>query len=98
MGATDGDVMRLFLTEAGVFGICGGVGGLLLGYVVARVTNAIANVQFLRAGDVAVDLVAFTVWLMLGGMAFALLVSLVAGYYPARRAAKVDPVVALHHF
>ena len=98
MGATDGDVMRLFLTEAGVIGILGGGGGLVLGYVVARVTNALANIQFERVGEVSVDLVAFTIWLILGGMAFALIVSLVAGVYPARRAAKVDPVVALRHF
>jgi putative ABC transport system permease protein len=98
MGATDGDVMRLFLTEASVIGILGGIGGLLLGYIVARITNVIANIQFQRAGEVSVDLVAFTPSLILGGMAFAVIVSLVAGYYPARRAAKVDPVVALRHF
>jgi putative ABC transport system permease protein len=98
MGATDGDVMRLFLTEASVIGILGGIGGLILGYVVARITNVFANIQFERAGEVSVDLVAFTPLLILGGMAFAVLVSLIAGYYPARRAAKVDPVVALRHF
>jgi len=98
MGATDGDVMRLFLTEASVIGILGGIGGLVLGYVVARITNVLANIQFERAGEVSVDLVAFTPLLILGGMAFAIIVSLVAGYYPARRAARVDPVVALRHF
>jgi putative ABC transport system permease protein len=98
MGATDGDVMRLFLTEAGAIGILGGIGGLVLGYVVARITNVIANIQFERVGEVAVDLVAFRPFLVLGGMVFAVLVSLIAGYYPARRAAKVDPVVALRHF
>jgi putative ABC transport system permease protein len=98
MGATDGDVMRLFLTEASTIGVLGGMGGLILGYVVARVTNVIANIQFERAGEVSVNLVAFTPLLILGGLAFAVIVSLLAGYYPARRAAKVDPVVALRHF
>ena len=98
MGATDADVMRLFLTEAGVIGILGGVGGLVLGYAVARITNAIANIQFERVGEVSIDLVAFSLWIILGGLGFALFVSLVAGVYPARRAARVDPVVALRHF
>jgi putative ABC transport system permease protein len=98
MGATDGDVMRLFLTEASIIGIAGGIGGLILGYVVARVTNVVANIQFERAGEVSVNLVAFTPLLILGGLAFAVFVSLLAGFYPARRAAKVDPVVALRHF
>jgi putative ABC transport system permease protein len=98
MGATDNDVTRLFLTEAGVIGLVGGVGGLLLGYAVARVTNAIANFQFERVGEVRVDLVAFSFWLILGGLAFAVIASVVAGFYPARRAAKVDPVVALRHY
>jgi putative ABC transport system permease protein len=98
MGATDADVMRLFLTEAGVIGILGGVGGLVLGYAVARITNAIANFQFQRVGEVSIDLVAFSFWIIVGGLGFALFVSLVAGVYPARRAARVDPVVALRHF
>lgn len=98
MGATDSDIVRLFLTEAGVIGFVGGIGGLVLGYLVARITNVFANIRFEQVGEVSVDLVAFTMWLIIGGMAFALVVSLVAGYYPARRAAKVDPVVALRHF
>jgi putative ABC transport system permease protein len=98
MGATDTDVMRLFLTEAGVIGLLGGGTGLVLGYGVARITNFIANVQFERVGEIKVNLVAFPAWLIAGGLAFAVVVSLAAGFYPARRAAKVDPVVALRHF
>jgi ABC-type antimicrobial peptide transport system permease subunit len=39
----------------------------------------------------------FPLWLILGGIAFAGLVSLLSGLYPAQRAAKVDPAVALRH-
>lgn len=98
LGATDSDVMRLFLTEAGVIGLFGGAAGLVLGWVVARITNVIMNYHFERIGEVKVDLVAFPLWLILGGLGFALVVSLLAGYYPSRRAARVNPVVALRHF
>jgi len=98
LGASNRDVMRLFLTEAGVIGLLGGVGGIVLGKVVAEITNALANFQFERVGEVSVDLVAFPFWLIAGGIAFAMMVSFAAGYYPSRRAARVDPVVALRHF
>lgn len=86
MGATDVDVMRLFLSEAGIIGLLGGVGGLLLGWVVARITNMIANYQLVKIGEMQIDFVAFPPWLIAGGLAFALLVSLAAGFYPSRRA------------
>lgn len=98
MGATDADVMRLFLSEAGLIGLMGGMGGLILGWIVAEITNMIANYQFMKMGEMRVDLVAFPPWLIMGGLAFALIVSLAAGFYPSRRAARVDPVVALRYF
>jgi len=51
----------------------------------------------LPAGEEPVNLFYFPVWLILGAVAFAILLSLAAGLYPAHRAARVDPVRALRH-
>ena len=48
-----------------------------------------------REGIPAFDPFALPVWLILLAMAFGITVSLIASYYPASRAAKVDPVEAL---
>jgi ABC-type antimicrobial peptide transport system permease subunit len=63
--------------------------------VVAWITAAIINIQVERSGAEAIELMAFPPWLLGGGLLLAVGVSVVAGLYPARRAASVDPVVAL---
>ncbi len=98
LGATSNDITRLFLAEAGVIGLMGWLGGLLLGWVVARITNLIVNYGLLTPSDPHIDIVAYPLWLVLGSLGVAVLVSLAAGWYPARRAARVDPVVALRYF
>jgi putative ABC transport system permease protein len=44
-----------------------------------------------------VNLFYFPLWLILGAVAFSILISLAAGLYPASRAARIDPVRALRH-
>jgi ABC-type lipoprotein release transport system permease subunit len=44
-----------------------------------------------------VDMFFFPVWLILGAIAFSMLISLAAGLYPAACAARIDPVRALRH-
>jgi putative ABC transport system permease protein len=43
------------------------------------------------------SLFAFPPWLLLGVPLFAVLTAVVAAFYPARRAARVNPIVALRH-
>ncbi len=97
VGATDGDVQRIFLFESGMIGLLGGVFGLGLGWVVSVVINGIANTLMARQGVPHMDYFRFPWWLCLGAIAFSILVSLLAGVYPTLRAARVDPVVALRH-
>jgi putative ABC transport system permease protein len=97
VGAGDGDVMKIFFFEAGVIGFLGGVFGLILGWVVSMFINLIVNSVLSRQGVPYVNYFSFPWWLVLGAVAFSVLISLIAGLYPALRAAKVDPVVALRH-
>lgn len=97
VGADDGDIRQIFFFESASIGFMGGVFGCILGWGVSRVINRIVNYLLSRQGIPHVDYFSFPVWLFLSAVAFALLVSLVSGIYPASRAARVDPVVALRH-
>ena len=97
IGGSDRDVRGIFLVEAATIGLIGGVAGIVLGWGVGRLINIGANIYIERQGGTAGDLFSLPWWLILGAMAFALVVSLVAGSYPARRAARLDPIQALRH-
>ncbi len=96
VGASDGDLVTLFLTEAGMIGLWGGLGGLVLGRVVSSGLEIAVNVYARRQGATEpLELFAFPIWLLASTVLFAVVVSIVAGVYPALRAARVDPIKAL---
>jgi putative ABC transport system permease protein len=97
VGATDGDVQRIFLFESGTIGLLGGVLGLTLAWIVSLIINEVVNAIMSRHAAPRMDYFSFPWWLCLGAIAFSILVSLAAGILPTRRAARVDPVVALRH-
>jgi len=90
IGASDSQIVRQFLTEAGVIGLIGGVSGLFLGWVAALVANAL-----LEGRNLSLFLV--TPRLAIGSVAFAVLLGLVSGLYPSLHAARLEPVVALRY-
>lgn len=97
VGASDADVKRIFFFESGAIGLLGGAFGLTLGWVVSIVINYAVNYYLAKQAIPYIDYFSFPWWLCLGAVIFSILVSLVAGIYPAVRAARVDPVVALRH-
>ncbi|RLJ37900.1 macrolide transport system ATP-binding/permease protein [Acidovorax sp. 106] len=82
-GARQGDILRQFLTEAVLVTLVGGASGVAIGLVVGA--------ALMVAGVPAI----FSVTAMAGAFACAVATGLVFGYMPARRAAALDPVVAL---
>lgn len=97
LGGSEGQIRAIFFIEAGIIGVLGGVFGNLLGWGVTRIANSVANYWLRPQGVEQVDLFHIPLWLALGAVGFAVVVSLLAGVYPAARAARVDPVRALRH-
>lgn len=97
IGGSEGEIKIIFFVEAASIGVIGAVFGLGLGWMVTRIANAVMNSQLKPQDLPSVDLFSFPLWLMLGAIAFSVLISLAAGLYPAIRAARIDPVKALRH-
>ncbi|HEY3992563.1 MAG TPA: FtsX-like permease family protein [Ktedonobacteraceae bacterium] len=85
VGARPGDVMTQFLIEAIMLSVLGGIVGILLG-----VGGALAYTFFTQ------NPFALSPLAVLLAFGFAGAIGIVFGFYPARRAARLDPIVALH--
>lgn len=88
MGFEGHDIVSIFLAQSIIIGFMGGVLGLLLGYAISSIIHAIpfkiANLETLPVAFVFQDyLMAFL---------FGLITTFIAGYLPAKKAAKVDPI------
>jgi putative ABC transport system permease protein len=97
LGASDRDVRGLFFAEAGAMGIAGGAAGVALGWTIGRIINFGANVYLQRQNLPPQTIWLVPWWLVAGAIAFSLVVSLLAGLYPAARAARLDPVQTLRY-
>lgn len=92
VGASKRDVSRLFRYEAAWVGMLGGVIGVFIAYLVTLLNPVIADVFQLEAGTklLLMD------WLASLGLIIGLIViSILSGYFPSRKAAKLDPIEAL---
>lgn len=86
IGALERQVLSQFLVEAVVLSLFGGLVGILLGLGLAVLATRGLQVPFIV--DPMIVLIAF---------AFSALVGVAFGYFPARRAARLDPIEALRH-
>ena len=97
LGASDVDVKSLFFTEAGCMGLVGGIFGVTLGWAIGRAITFGANVYLHRQNLPSIELTSVPWWMAAGAIVFSIGVSLAAGFYPASRAAKLNPVEALRY-
>lgn len=97
LGADERYIKMLFLSESGMIGTIGAVFGIIFGWLISRLASFIAITFMERQGVEGIELFSLPIWLILIAYAIGLVVSLAAGYFPASRAAKVDPVEALRN-
>jgi|Tabmets5t2r1_1033131.scaffolds.fasta_scaffold01183_2 putative ABC transport system permease protein len=86
VGADPWKVQAQFLIEALVLGILGGIAGVLAGLATTRLISTIAGWETLVSPSS-----------LIVGLLVALAVALFFGFYPARRAARLDPIAALRY-
>lgn len=98
IGAEDREIKLIFFVEAAVIGVTGGVVGVLLAWGIDGLANRLAYRFILKPqGASFIDFFDLPVYLWMGAILFALVVSILAALYPASRAARIDPVRALRH-
>ncbi|MGD9145881.1 MAG: ABC transporter permease [Anaerolineae bacterium] len=98
VGAAPGQIRALFVVESSLIGLLGGVVGTIVGWLLGKGLNVLI-LEILRWQEVPVQGTFFVVswWLVLAALAFATLVGLLAGLYPAARAARLPPLDALRY-
>lgn len=97
LGTTNRDVRRIFLAEALMIGFLGGLEGVILALLLGGMINLGIGVLAKMTGNKPATLFYSPFLLVLGIFFFAVFISFLTGFYPARRASRTNPLDALRY-
>lgn len=97
IGSSLGDIKKMFLFEAAMIGLLGGIVGLLLSYAVSFGLNSagFALMGFFGSGGDGTKTSLIPLWLSGSAMLFTTTIGLVSGFYPAKRAMNLSALEAI---
>lgn len=92
IGAKNRDVISIFLIESGIIGLIGGTGGVIFGLIVAKIVESYTKIGAMQIeAYISFSLIFF-------GLFFSVIVGCMAGFLPARKAARLKPTEALRSY
>lgn len=94
LGCDPEELLKMFLLESGILGGVGGLIGIAISYLITEVG---VNIIAVRAIDMVngTRLAVIPWWLAAGAFLFAILLGVLAGYFPAKWASKLKPIDAV---
>lgn len=97
IGSSLRDIKKMFLFEAAMIGLLGGIAGLLLSYGVSFGLNSagFALLGFFGSGGEGTKTSIIPIWLAGGAMLFTTTIGLISGFYPAKRAMNLSALEAI---
>ncbi|MBQ9935252.1 MAG: ABC transporter permease [Lachnospiraceae bacterium] len=97
LGCDIENIGAMFVSEAGFIGFLGGAVGVLISYLLSKVVNIVGASFMTEAIGVAGNLSAIPLWLPFVAVGFTVLVGVVAGYFPARKATRISALAAIRN-
>lgn len=96
IGATNKDILMIFLLDAGMIGLVGGLGGIILGVIGSGFIGSLASTS---GGGLsrAFSTTAVTPALLIGALVFSIIIGMIAGAVPAYRASRLKPADSLRY-
>jgi putative ABC transport system permease protein len=98
LGCSRSDIRRLFIVESAAIGFIGGLIGAVFSLINTQIIKVFLD-GFLKSKGIndVPNIFSTPIWLILGTIGFAILISVVAGLYPANKASKLDPIESLRY-
>jgi putative ABC transport system permease protein len=90
VGARNSSILLIFVIEAGIIGLFGGIVGVVLGILLAQLVGAIAASAGWTVLEIFLD-----PWTLAGGLVFSVAIGVFSGVMPANQAASLKPIDAL---
>ena len=97
IGASSRDIVILFVAEASIVGLLGGVVGIGIGVGIGEIANGLLSVAASKFGGQAVSIFSYPLTFLIFIETFSGVVGFTTGLFPARRAAKINPLDAIRY-